>query len=114
MFRKNIEAIIADGLKQLEGSADRLAGAAKSARDVVATCSGEIQALVDLARDIPEKVFDRYSSVMVSTIQVHPSPGTYHYVAIGNAGQSQLRGLMGDETIKAGKYRVVVLLEPIS
>lgn len=112
MFQKSIEAIIAQGVKDLEGLTKQTRQAADEAKIKVSQCQSEIQSLVNLAKQVPEKVFDRYSSVLVSTIEVH-HPQPYAEIRIATSAVV-LRGLMGDEVVKGGRYRVIVLLEPIS
>lgn len=115
MFQKSIEAIIAQGVKDLEAVVESTRQAADDAKIRVSQCQSEIQSLVNLAGQVPEKVFDRYSNVLVATIQEHAENpnGLYAELRLGT-GMAQLRGLMGDESLKRGKYRVIVLLEPIS
>jgi len=113
MFQKSIEAIIAQGVKNLEGLKKSCELAAAEAAQEVRKRQSEIQALVNLGRQVPEKVFDRYSNVQVCTININD--GTYpgsNYITLGST-QAHLAGLMGDESMKPGKYRVIVLLEPI-
>jgi hypothetical protein len=113
MFQKSIEAIIAQGVKELEGLSVQAAQKAVEAKAAVSRCQSEIQSLVNLAKQVPEKVFDRYSQVLVSTIQIE-SYSSFCADIMLNGYASNLRGIMGDEKVKAGKYRVIVLLEPIS
>lgn len=115
MFQKSIEAIIADGVKHLEDLKGRVADSVVDAQEKIQRCQSEIQSLVTLAKQVPEKVFDRYSNVLVATIQEHhENPnGLYAELRLGT-GMAQLHGLMGNESLKRGKYRVIVLLEPIS
>lgn len=115
MFQKSIEAAIADGIKGLEFLKKQVEGTAVEAKAQVARCQSEIQSLVSLAKQVPEKVFDRYSNVLVGTIEEYTENRSNLYAELRlNSGQTQLRGLMGDEKVKCGKYRVIVLLEPIS
>ena len=114
MFKKSIEAIIADGMKKLKERSASLEGETRRAQEEVVRCAGEIQTLVTLAKQVPEKIFDRYSNVMVATAEIVPNDSPRHWIQLGHArGPFDLRGFMGDDTIKPGKYRVVVLLEPI-
>src|SRR5689334_7606773 len=115
MFQKSIESIIAQGVKDLEAVVKSTRQAADDAKIKVSQCQSEIQSLVNLAKQVPDKVFDRYSNVLVGTIQQHDqSPaGVYAYLRLSTA-ETQLHGLMGPNDLKAGKYRVIVLLEPIS
>jgi hypothetical protein len=117
MFQKSIETIIAQGVRDLEALTKQTRQAADEARIKVSQCQSEIQSLVTLAKQVPEKVFDRYSNVLVGTFFVQQfqdeSTQIYCEMRIGSI-VTQLRGLMGDEKIKLGKYRVIVLLEPIS
>lgn len=115
MFKKSIEAIIADGVKELEEIAKRAENNGVQAAEQVARCKSEIETLVNLAKDVPEKVFDRHSNVLVSTLDLSQGSSGSMWAEIRLNGLcTQLRGLMGDEKIKPGKYRVIVLLEPIS
>jgi len=116
MFQKSIEAIIAQGVKDLEAVVKSTRQAADEAKIKVSQCQSEIQSLINLAKQVPEKVFDRYSHVMVGTLEE-----TYHTVPEGlsaylryGSGEAQLRGIMGNEKLKAGKYRLIVLVEPIA
>jgi hypothetical protein len=115
MFKKSIEAIIAQGVKDLEAVVKQTRQAADDAKIRVSQCQSEIQTLVNLANQVPEKVFDRYSNVLVGTIdqQASSSMGLYARLRL-NTGETDLRGFMGPEDVKSGKYRVIVLLEPIS
>ena len=115
MFQKSIEAIIAQGVKGLEGLKKEINGCVVEAQEQVQRSQSEIQSLVNLAKQVPEKVFDRYSHVLISTtLQTGgQSAPFYGEIRIAESG-GQLRGLMGNESIKAGKYRVIVLLEPLS
>lgn len=112
MFKKSIEAIVSRGHQDLSDQVERISFLAREAQKEVENCRGEVAALVQLAKDVPEKTFDRYSSVMVSSVEVAPNDSSYPRIQFGHArGPFDLRGLMGDEQIKPGKYRVVVLLE---
>lgn len=115
MFQKSIETIIAQGVKELEALSKQAADKAVEAKAAVSRCQSEVQALVNLAKQVPEKVFDRYSNVLVGTVQQYgESPsGLYASIRISTS-DAQLHGLMGPNDLKAGKYRVIVLLEPIS
>lgn len=115
MFQKSIEAVIAQGVKDLEAMAKQARQAGDEARIRVSQCQSEVQSLVNLAKQVPEKVFDRYSNVLVGTIdQRGQSPsGMYAWLRLSTS-DAQLQGLMGPEDLKPGKYRVIVLLEPIS
>jgi hypothetical protein len=116
MLKKSIEAIIADGVAELEEIAKRAERKGEEAAEQVARCKSEIQTLVALAKDVPEKVFDRHSNVLVSTIEIGGVGGSSQIWAEFrlNGSGVHLRGLMGDEQVKPGKYRVIVLLEPLS
>ncbi len=60
-------------------------------------------------------MFDRYSNVLVGTVDEYCEGNSTLYAELRiNSGQTCLRGLMGDEKLKKGKYRVIVLLEPLS
>ena len=113
MFKRSIEAVIAEGTRNLETLAKLAADKAVEARAEVSRCQSEIQTLVNLGKQVPEKVFDRYSQVLVSTIDVQSMDEVLHaQIQIGGA-YGGLRGLMG-ENPRRGKYRVIVLLEPIA
>lgn len=114
MFQKSIEAIIAQGIKGLEGLKKEAAATAVEAQAQVQRCQSEIQSLVTLAKQVPEKVFDRYSNVLVTTVDMNPDENLNWAEIRINSSAGQLRGLMGNEVVKRGKYRVIVLLEPIS
>jgi|SRR6185369_1019046 len=115
MLKKSIEAIIADATVDLNEIAERAKKSGERAAERVTLCKSEIQTLVSLAKDVPEKVFDRHSNVLVSTIEVRSNESGSIWSEIRlNGSVVQLRGLMGGEQIKSGKYRVIVLLEPIS
>ena len=115
MFQKSIEAVIAQGVKDLEAVVKQTRQAADDAKVRVSQCQSEIQSLVNLAKQVPEKVFDRYSNVLVGTIEEHCEGSSDLYAEFRiNSGQTSLRGIMGNEKFKKGKYRVIVLLEPIS
>lgn len=114
MFKKSIEAIIEAGLKEMEDKKQGIEGYARSAGEIIVRCESELRTLVQLAKDVPEKIFDRYSSVMVSSVEVHSNDSCSPRIQFGYArGPFELRGLMGEEQIKPGKYRVVVLLEKL-
>lgn len=114
MFKRSIEAVIAEGLKNLQSQADGVARQSVEAQKVVTRCAEEIQALTRLAQEVPEKVFDRYSQVMIATFDI-PSNAPLGYIALRtNCGDMSLRGVMGDEMVKSGKYRAIVLLEPLT
>jgi hypothetical protein len=114
MFQKSIEAIIANGVKDLDAVVNRTRQAADDAKIKVSQCQSEIQTLVNLAKNVPEKVFDRYSQVFVSTLELYnEEPMSQGYVTINNC-QGHLRGMMGDERLRKGRYRLIVLMEPIS
>lgn len=115
MFQKSIQAIIDQGVRDLEAVVKQTQQAAIDAKVRVSTCQSEIQSLVTLAKQVPEKVFDRYSNVLVGTIEEYSdSPNGFNCDFRLNNNWIQLRGFMGDERLKRGKYRVVVLLEPLS
>lgn len=115
MLKKSIEAIIADGAANLEELAERVKTNAQGAAEQVARCRSEIETLVALAKDVPEKVFDRHSNVLVTTMDLNPGSSGHIWSEIRLNGHcAQLRGLMGPDQVKPGKYRVVVLLEPLS
>lgn len=115
MFQKSIESIIAQGVKDLEAVVKQTRQAADEAKIKVSQCQSEIQSLVTLSKQVPEKVFDRYSNVLVGTIEEYSDGNSNLYAELClNSGQTSLRGLMGDEKFRRGKYRVIVLLEPIS
>ena len=114
MFNKSIEAIIAQGTKDLEGLVAQTRRAVDEARAKVSQCQSEIQSLVNLAKQVPEKVFDRYSTVLVATVESYgESTFSYAQIQLGSSG-APLRGIWGGEKFEKGKYRVIVLLEPIS
>ncbi len=115
MLKKSIEAIIADGAANLEELAERVRMNAIGAAKEVERCKSEMQTLVSLAKDVPEKVFDRHSNVLVSTMEIGGgSSGSMWAEVRLNGVCAPLRGLMGGEHVKPGKYRVIVLLEPLS
>jgi hypothetical protein len=114
VFQKSIEAIIAQGVKDLEAVVKQTRQEADDAKIRVSQCQSEIQSLVNLAKQVPDKVFDRYSSVLVGTIAQQASSICLYASLRLNTVEAELRGLMGPEDIKPGKYRVIVLLEPIS
>lgn len=116
MFQKSVEAVIAQGVRDLEALTKQARQAADEARIRVSQCQSEIQSLVNLAKQVPEKVFDRYSNLLVGTIEQMHADGSSPICSEIRVEHSStmLRGLMGDEKIKKGKYRVIVLLEPIS
>ena len=114
MFQKSIESIIAQGVKDLEAVVKQTRQAADDAKTKVSQCQSEIQSLVTLAKQVPEKVFDRYSQVMTGTLLLGSEYNqTYSFLRLNDA-ETSLRGIMGDEKVRPGKYRVIVLLEPIS
>lgn len=114
MLQKSIEAIIAQGVRDMEHQKEVVRGVAEQAKATVSQCQSEISSLVNLAKQVPEKVFDRYTHVLVSTFEMYDEARFSHgYIQI-NTSQGQLHGIMGDEKIKRGKYRVIVLVEPIS
>jgi len=115
VFQKSIEAIIAQGVKDLEAVVKSTRQAADDAKVRVSQCQSEIQSLVNLAKQVPEKVFDRYSNVLVGTIEEYSdSPNSFNCDFRLGSNWIQLRGVMGNESLKRGKYRVITLLEPIS
>lgn len=115
MFQKSIEAIIAQGVKDLEAVVKSTRQAADDAKVRVSQCQSEIQSLVNLAKQVPEKVFDRYSNVLVGTIEEYSdSLNSFNCDFRLGSNWTQLRGVMGNESLKRGKYRVITLLEPIS
>lgn len=115
MFRKSIEAIIAQGVIDLEAMQKGLQATVVESQKKIQQCQSEIQSLVTLAGQVPEKVFDRYSNVLVGTIEEHCEGNSNLYAEFRlNSGQASLHGIMGNEKFKKGKYRVIVLLEPIS
>ena len=113
MFKKSIEAIIAAGQKNLEELTRQTEVAALRAKDEVKRCSDEINGLVALSKDVPEKIFDRYSTVLTAVGPIYGNPHSSHSIRISGS-ELQLRGLMGDESVKPGNYRILVLVEPIS
>lgn len=115
MFQKSIEAIIAQGVRGLEALKKEAAATATEAQEQVQRCQSEIQTLVNLGKQVPEKVFDRYGCVLIGTFDhYNQSPsGMYASLRMSNS-EVQLRGLMGPEDLKPGKYRAIVLLEKIS
>lgn len=115
MFQKTIEAIISEGVKGLEalkkGAADKAAEAAAQ----VQRCQSEIQSLVNLGKQVPEKVFDRYGHVLIGTFEHQSQSLSGLYAELRtNQAITQLKGLMGSEDLKPGKYRAIVLLEKLS
>jgi hypothetical protein len=113
VFKKSIEAIIAEGQKNLVELIRQTEVAALRAKDEVKRCSDEISGLVALSKDVPEKIFDRYSTVLTAVGQIYGNSPGYHSIRISGS-DLQLRGLMGDESVKPGNYRILVLVEPIS
>jgi hypothetical protein len=113
MFKKSIEAIIADGQKNLEELTRQTEVAALRAKDEVKRCSDEISGLVTLAKQVPEKVFDRYSAVLTAVGQIYGHSMGYNSIRISGT-DLQIRGLMGDESVKPGNYRILILIEPLS
>ena len=114
MFQKSVEAIIAQGVKDLEAVVKQTRQAADDAKIRVSQCQSEIQSLVNLAKQVPDKVFDRYSQIFVSTMDLYNEDPMFNgYVTINNC-QGPLRGIMGDEKLKRGRYRIIILMEPIS
>lgn len=113
MFQKSIEAIIAQGVKDLEALSRQAAETVVEAGATVSRCRSEIQSLVTLSKQVPEKVFDRYSHVLTGTFRTNEASAPYMELRVGGANTS-LQGLMGKQELKGGTYRVIVLLEPIS
>lgn len=114
MFRKSIEGIIAEGVKNLQSQAERVARRGVEAQEEVTRCAEQVKALIRLAQEVPEKVFDRYSSVMITTMDMRTDQPAGYLSIRTNNGDWQLHGVMGPEAIKAGKYRAIVLLEPLT
>ena len=115
MFQKSIEAIIAQDVKGLEALKREAAATATEAQEQVQRSQSEIQALVNLGKQVPEKVFDRYGNVLIGTFvqTARTLGGLYASIRLASV-ECQLRGLMGSEDIKPGKYRAIVLLEKLS
>ncbi len=113
MFKKSIEAIIAEGQKNLVELTRQTEVAALRAKDEVKRCSDEIAGLVALSKDVPEKIFDRYSTILTAVGTIYGQAIGYNTIRISGS-DLQLRGLMGDEFVKLGNYRILVLVEPIS
>lgn len=115
MFQKTIEAIISEGVKGLEALKRQAAEKAVEAQAHVQRCQSEIQSLVNLGKQVPEKVFDRYGHVLVGTFEhCNKSPAGLYAVLRTSQAETQLRGLMGSEDIGPGRYRAIVLLEKLS
>lgn len=116
MFQKSVEAIIAQGVKDLEASKRSIQTAVEGAGIKISQCQSEIQSLVTLAKQVPEKVFDRYSNILVGTTHHRESSpsGLYAELRLSCGEGTSLQGLMGPEDLKPGKYRVIVLLERIA
>lgn len=113
MFQKAIEAVIQDGLRDIEQMVQCVEARVVYAKEEAEKRRGEIQALVDLAKDVPSAVFSRHSNVMIGTIHL-PQAGSAYAEFRVNGNGTTLSGLMGPEGVKDGKYRVIVLLEPLS
>jgi hypothetical protein len=115
MFQKTIESIISEGVKGLEALKKAAADKGAEAAAQVQRCQSEIQSLVNLGKQVPDKVFDRYGHVLIGTFEQYnqSSSGLYAVLQIGQS-QTQLKGLMGSEDLKPGKYRAIVLLEKLS
>lgn len=115
MFQKTIEAIISEGVKGLEALKKQAVDKGIEAAAHVQRCQSEIQSLVNLGKQVPEKVFDRYGHVLIGTIEQYGnSPVGLDAILQTSFGHTNLRGLMGSEDLKPGKYRVIVLLEKLS
>lgn len=113
MLKKSIEAIIAEGEKNLQELTRQTEVASLRAQDEVKRCSDEIKGLVALSKEVPEKVFDRYSTILTAIGQIYGQALGYNTIRISGT-DLQLRGLMGDESVKPGNYRIIVLVEPLS
>jgi len=112
MFQKAIRDVIEQGIRNLEEKSSDIAAEAKRAQEVVERCKGEICSLVTLSEDVQEKIFDRYSKVMVATIEFNPPVDSFYpRIGLVYGREVQLNGLMGPEGVKPGKYRAIVLLE---
>lgn len=113
MFKKAIEAVVKDGIEELRQMEENSKRAIERAAEIVATRKSEIEALVVLAKEVPEKVFDRYSNILICEFPLH-SQNAGRMGDIGlrlNGYHACLHGIMGPDDFKPGKYRAVVLLE---
>ena len=114
MFQKSIEAVVEAGVKRLGELSRSVRNNADEADEELKRCRVEIEGLVAIAKEIPDKMFARYANVLVATAEVDEKyGGQYPRIRINSHCESELRGVMGGERIKDGKYRVIVLLEPI-
>lgn len=115
MFRKSIEATIEAGLSRIEELKKTCLSQADEAVRQVERTKQEIAGLVILAKEVPEKVFDRYAHVLVGGFSIHPQfGGTNLQFTLQGAGiYASMHGIMGSESLKPGKYRVVTLLERV-
>lgn len=109
MFKKSIEAIIAQGLLDLDGKVAMIISLAEEAKKEVELRKNEMTALVQLAKDIPEKIFDRYSGVMVATVDLPKHQCHNPRISLVYGMERPLTGLMGPNELAPGTYRAIVL-----
>lgn len=119
MFKESIQSVIAAGTKHLEDLQRGCDEKSKEAAATVAKAKSEIAGLVTLAKEVPEKVFDRYSNVLVTELRLpfynggsNPSPHSFE-LTIDGMERVRLNGILGDTALKNGKYRAIVLLERV-
>jgi len=114
MMKDAVQAIIDDGLKQLEEKLERLEGAGDRAREIYERCESEIELLKEL-NDATGPVFiDKFAAVLVGQSphdRVHEE--RLQYVSLNiNGDQTTLTCVLGSDKLQ-GKYRFLVLLEKI-
>lgn len=110
MFKKSVEKVIEEGLQSLNERVRDIRREQASAEEAVARCKAEIQNLTELAKEVNDKLFDRYTSVSAVTLLKRHAWSAPATLDLGD-GMQPLRPVMGQEHLPPGKYRAIVLFE---
>lgn len=115
-IHKALESIIKEAKVELEEMQELSKKREQKAALVVETAMGKMKYLSEFAETLPQKMLERFSTIMVGEIRPEylPSAGEITYCELRMNGMSiHLSGLMGQLVKLSGRYRVVTILEKV-
>jgi len=112
-IRASLEAIITDGLEELEASRKRCVCAAENAALKVLEAKRNMEGLKALAADAITTQLDKFQHILIGEVTAQAQPSRFCELRI-EGYSAYLHGLNSDVQVQRGKYRAIVLLQKIA
>jgi hypothetical protein len=111
---ETLKRIADEATAALKNVQDVITMQARRAGDLVLEAERNLSAVVDVAKDVPEKLMSKFTYVLAGdVVQATEDPmKIYHAHVALNGYQFEVHGLFG-ANVPIGHYRVLVLLERV-